>query len=283
MSGFSSILAIGAIGYVFSILSSVTAVLTIFFSTKYRNGNHKVLYYIFAVLFPVITLIVFAIKRKEMNGVGMKVCPSCGRKYPREFVTCYQCNIELPEYDEKKPKLYKTLAIVMSVIFAVSTVGSIAVNTVDVIQSVKSFFSEDGEDGESFDPFDLGDMMQPYQRIAVTDENGNKVYYDKKGIAYENADDVVLYSESGVSYTYSNATERYEGSDGSHADVYFAYVDSDGWFVVDDEDIHSVNKTDGEYYYDYYYVDDDGEKYYDAECASWTKDGKLITSDKDWK
>lgn len=278
-----SILAMGVIGRVFGILSSVTAVLIIFFSTKYRNGNHKVLYYVFAVLFPVITLIVFAIKRKEMNGVGMKVCPSCGRKYPREFVTCYQCNVELPEYDEKKPKLYKTLAIVMSVIFAVSTVGSIAVNTVNAIQSVKSFFSEDGEAEGFFGPFDFDDTASPYQRIAVPSENGNKVYYDKKGIAYENADDVVLYSENGVSYTYSNATDRYEGSDGSHTDIYFSYVNSDGWLVVDEEDIYSVNKTNGEYYYDYYYVDDDGEKYYDAEFASWTKDGKLITSDKDWK
>lgn len=241
-----------------SFLCSVCAILVIYFATKYRNGEHKPLYYVFALFFPLITLIVFAIKRKEMNGVGMKVCPSCHRKYPREFVTCYQCNIELPPYNERKKQIEKVCAIVLSVVFALSCVLS----SIKTVVSVADFMITAVTDI-------LGDdSYSSYFRQGFKDENGNTCYYDMKGKVYSDPDDVALYTKDGAKYVYSNAADAYLGTDGGRVEYFYAFVDKDGYLVeVDFEDLYSGPSG---------YIDEDGNKYYEAPIASWDKDGNLI-------
>lgn len=73
-------------------------------------------------------------------------------------------------------------------------------------------------------------------RIAV-----DGVFYDKMGNSYEKGEDVLLYDEQGRTYTYT--VEEYEDSE-------------DEWFT----------------YTEYYYVRDDGEKYFSYDCYI-TEDG----------
>lgn len=291
------------ISAILAVLIRVFAVLFVFFITKYRNGNHKPVYYILVIFFPLIGVIVFAVDRKTMNGVGMNRCPSCGCLYPPEFKTCYKCNIELPQYNENRAKRFKSLALVMVVLFGVSYFANEFIALTNFLHEAKDFFNEE----------------TAYCRIGFTDENGNKVYYDRNGEVYTDPDDVAIYTKDGKKYVYSAAIDRYSCSDGSTMSNYSAYVDSDGYIIEDKNESIYFNpayqvtesedeaKDDGktvsflspetdEYdddfgdwacvdydkpYYMSPYSDDDGNLYYDAEVASWTKDGKLITSDAD--
>lgn len=73
----------------------------------------------------------------------------------------------------------------------------------------------------------VGDYSESY-RIAV-----DGVYYDKKGNGYENEADVPVYDKEGRIYTYQEQTE----------------TDEDGYEYVE-----------------FYYVRDDGERYYESDC-----------------
>lgn len=279
-----------------NVLSVVSLIGLIFFSTKYRNGQHKPLWYILSLFFPMIMFIVFLVQRKEMNGAGMKQCPICHNNYPPQFVTCYKCNIELDEYDEKKSNRNKLLATVCACLFVVITV-------ISIVGSVFSAINMFGSLGEEFDKPGV------YTKISFEDEDGNKVYYDAKGNAYTDEYDVPYYTEKGVKYTYNHATYRLHNSDGKSVDLYTAYIDKDGYMVIDKDDSIYINfnreyfdENENEqievgdlfgveddeklfeatpyYSEDSVYTDDDGNIYYDIMLASWTKDGKLITSDE---
>lgn len=271
---------------ILSVASSLLAMATVYFSTKYRNGQHKLSWYLFALFLPFLCMIVFFFKRKEMNGAGMKQCPVCHSNYPKEFVTCYKCNLQLPEYSEEKSKRNKTLAIVMAVLFALCFAFDSFCSVAVVLDTFSDFFSEETYEGV-------------VERISFTDENGNKVYYDREGNAYNDPLEVALYTKDGTKYVYSNATDRYQNSDGKTVAYYNAYIGTDGYLVIDNEDsiyYYDQNKDDDTYevgeigeelyessvltpYYEAPYTDDDGNIYYPADVASWTKDGKLITSD----
>ena len=79
----------------------------------------------------------------------------------------------------------------------------------------------------------IEDFASYNYRIAV-----DGVYYDKKGNSYENGNDVLLYGKDGTVYTYTEVP---------------------------------VNE-DGYEYSEYYYVGDDGKKYYELDCYV-TEDG----------
>lgn len=76
----------------------------------------------------------------------------------------------------------------------------------------------------------LDDFFELTDRIAV-----NGVFYDKKGNSYEQANKVLLYGEDGSVYTYTEIE------------------------IVNEED-ELLSYT------DYYYVRDDGKKYYISDC-----------------
>lgn len=280
---------------VFNVLSVLSVIGLIYFSTKYRNGQHKPVWYILALFFPAIVFIVFLIKRKEMNGIGMKQCPICHSNYPTEFVTCYKCNVALGEYDEKKSNTNKLLAKVFAVsfviIYLISTVGGIF----SAVNSLFNFTEELNKPGV-------------YTKISFKDDDGNDVYYDAKGNSYTDEYDVPYYTEKGDKYTYNHATYRLHNTDGKSVDIYCAYIDEDGYMVIDEnssiyisyvEDAQENESSELEvgdffeteddyenfeptpyYYPENTYTDDDGNVYYEIMIASWTKDGKLITSDE---
>lgn len=260
----------------------------IFFSTRYRNGRHSPVWYISALFFPGIVFLVFLSKRKAMNGIGMKQCPVCHSNYPPQFVSCYKCNVSLPEYDEKKALMNKALAVFFAVLSAAAIIISLAsgiFNAAGLINDIGSA-TEEGV----------------YSRISFVDENGNTVFYDKNGEAYTDETDVALYNADGVKYLYNTATMRLHSSNGDSMDYYNSFVDKDGNLISNKYDeIYMVyedgeNDEDGEVvefgslsgdadyanelrpYYETLYTDDEGNRYYPAAYASWTKDGRLITS-----
>lgn len=296
-----------SIGLVVDIVTRIAALLFICFSTNYRNGKHKPLYYILALISPLIGVLVFAVKRKEMNGAGMKKCPACGRLFPPEFAYCHVCNVELAPFDARKSRMQKNLAIVSVAVLAVAFAASIALSVFSVIAVFDDIFGD----------------FESYSRIAIEDENGNKVYYDRNADSYDKEDEVAFFTKDGKKYVYSEAINRLScAENGKTMDYYSAYIDMDGYLIEDKSDeiyfnpeygtdysdeeteksdfdsfLEKVNGDDVEAevedalyweifnhpYYENPYSDDDGNLYFDASVASWNSEGKLIKSESDIK
>ncbi|MBQ7118332.1 MAG: hypothetical protein IJN88_08995 [Clostridia bacterium] len=155
------------------------------------------------------------------------------------------------------------------------------------------------------------DLLDMTDRIEV-----NGVFYDKMGNSYEDDKSVLLYSEDGRVYTFSEIEITNEDDellsytdyyfvrdDGEKYSAYDCYVTQDGWFYCDrggflepfEADTASMNEEEleayyqeqlesnsSEYrYYDYPYTDKKGNVYYNGTEASWNEKGELITAEND--
>lgn len=287
---FALLSAVGVLG----ILSVVFSLLFMHYSARYRNQKLSSGWYICGVLFGFWTLIIFFIKRKDFPGPDIKVCYQCGDKFPDSFQICPKCLIGLPENNteekKKQQKLSRFFGIAIAVIYVLALVVGIIIGV-----TVSS---------SDFDDMSYNDVDD---RISV-----DGVFYDKKGNSYEDEDSVLLYDKNGRIYTYTIEVSEtdplseecyYVRDDGEKYFVYDCYVTEDGWFYCDkamllemytvdtstmtEEELDEyyndlIESDDYEYkYYDYPYVDAEGNFYYWAYEASWNEKGELITAEND--
>lgn len=289
------------------LLGVVFSILYMYYTAKYRNHSLSVGWYICAVFFGVITLIVFLVKKKEFPSPDSKVCASCGDQLPESFQVCPRCMMDLPPVDEaakaKNKKCSKVFGIVTAIFFTISTILSIVVGVLTGIATAEELEYLLDDDFSYYDDYSS-------YRIAV-----DGLFYDQQGNSYEFEDDVLLYDEQGRTYSYTEEEfydvshdyyhyeEYYVRDDG---EKYFAadcYVDENGWFYCDkggllelySVDTSTMTEEELDDYYDalldaenepykyylYPYVDADGKFYYCAYEASWNEKGELITAEND--
>lgn len=281
--------------FALEVLMIVFSLLYMHHSAKQLNHKLSPAWYICGVFFGLWTLIIFLVKRKDFPGEGFKTCPSCGAKYPVNYEICSQCLVELPVIDTEKQKKHKKLAKIFGgsiiAMYVLAVIAGIVFGAVLTYYGIDSF-------------------MDSTDRIAV-----EGVFYDKKGLSYENDNDVLLYDKDGKTYTYT--VEKvyneelemefdeyyYVSDDGKKYAVYDCYVTEDGWFYCDkgyflefylpdtdkmsEEELDAyyqeeLEKENGEYkYYNSKYVDKKGNFYYLAYEASWNEKGELITEEND--
>ena len=293
-----------------------TALLILFmhFSAKYRNYKLSIGWYIAAFFFPLITAVVFLSKRKKFPGPKMKVCPLCGDKYPEIYQICGRCLIDLPENKaedkEKENRTAKILGWAFGVFYGAAAVVTVAAA---IMAGVYIFQSIGG----------LDNIISDSYRIACVTDEGESVYYDREGNAYEDGKDVLIYGKDGEVYRYMLDEEvdefGYYGSyyvsrEGEKFDSISCYVDEDGCFFYDEEYLLFYNDNldepydeggfdeensekftdiidmmlneilgvvDNYRYYNGFYIDEEGNKYYWAEEASWNEKGELIIAEND--
>ncbi len=274
----------------FSLASAIFGILYMHNTAAAKNKKLSPAWYVCGVLFSFWTLIAFLVKSKDFPGEDTKVCPQCGDRFFSRFEICPKCLVELPDInsDEKQKQKSRGRAFGIMVLVCYVLIG------------LSGFVSNAVIDNMDWD--------DAYYRIAV-----DGVFYDKKGIAYENEDDVLLYDEDGHVYTRTlieldENGYRYEGEfyirdDGEKYLSYDCYVTSDGWFYCDKggllepyyPDTSSMTEEElDEYYKEYmedyyeeyryyndYCVDSDGNIYYWADEASWNAEGELILAHND--
>lgn len=292
-----------------------TALLILFmhFSAKYRNYKLSIGWYIAAFFFPLITVFVFLSKRKKFPGPKMKVCPVCGDKYPEVYQVCGRCLIELPENKaeekEKENRTAKIFGWTFGVIYGAASVLTVAVAVMTCMYIFQSVGSLDDIMSDSYRIACVNENGEKvyYDKEGNSYEKGTDVLiYGKKGEAYtyELIDEI---EENGTYASY------YINEDGERFDSINCYVDEDGYFFYDEEAMLFYNdnpdapyaeedsdEEDSESFtdmidlfmdeilgiadYKYYlgfYIDEDGNKYYWAEEASWNEKGELITAEND--
>ncbi len=294
---------------IFSPIISLLEVLTLIFlilymnyTAKYKNHDLSVAWYILGIFFPVPVAIAFAIKSKKFRHENTKVCSQCGDKYPETFTMCSRCLIELPELDDPKRMKKKKLGKVFCGLFWAVTVALVVVMGILIATVVDQTLGM------------LEDFDSSY-RIGITDENGETVYYDKKGNTYTDPYAVLIYGKDGEVYTYTTIEDEsvdedvfyfentvYVDQDGNEYDPYNCYVDEDGYFfydenyeiVWDDSDYdyeadeefevdleELIGEEDTYRYYQDRYIDDEGNLYYYADEVSWNEKGEIITAEND--
>lgn len=273
-----------------NVLSVVFGLLFMHYSAKHRNQQLSVGWYVCGILFGLWTVLVFLFKRKDFPGDKVKVCEQCGVRFPANFQVCTNCVIELPENNteakNKQKKLSRIFGIALIVVYILSFVciGFYAGSIVDSVLNAEEQY-----------------------RIDI-----DGVFYDKKGNSYENENDVPLYGEDGKVYTLVIETSEidplseeyfYVSEDGEKYFELDCYITEEGWFYCDkagllelyspdtstmtEEELDKyyedyLDTYDDEYrYYNYPYVDADGNIYFDAYEASWNEKGELITAETD--
>lgn len=222
------------------------------------------------------------------------------------------------EEKKKENLIAKISGWVFSVVF---TVGAVITVAAIVITGMYIFDSIDGLDATFFsDSYRIPCIAEDgskvyYDKMGKTHENGYDVLvYGKDGEVY-----TYLVNETDDEYGYSET--YYVDEDGNCYDSYNCYVDEDGYFFFDEdeklvypeylyEDDYEDADTDEiadklmsdtpetfrgmidffieeilfavEYrYYDDYFVDENDNRYYWAEEASWNEKGELITAEND--
>ena len=282
---------------VLRILTAVFVILYMHYTAKYKNHNLPIVWYILGFFLPLPVAVVFAIKSKKFRHENTKVCSQCGDKYPETFTMCSRCLIDLPELNNSKRMQKKKLGRLFGVLFVVSVVAfvvTLGYYMVNVYNRTMEWV----------------DTLESIDRIGITDENGQTVYYDKKGNTYTDPNAVVLYGKNGDVYTYIVVGEEsdeddafyfesqvYIDQDGNEYDPSNCYVDEDGYFfydknyevVWDDSGYGYDDKIDFNDFFDeesyrYYqdrYTDENGNYYYHAEDASWNEKGEIITAEND--
>lgn len=271
--------------YAVEALNIVTIVFTLLYMhnyAKYRNKKLSAVWYIFGVISPLITVIVFKIKSKRFPAPETKICPQCENEYPEVFTVCNRCLLELPEHDSTKKEKQKKLSKIFAVLFAVAYIISIFCSVMMLVDFAKDIVGSGGL--EEFFAY----LTSETTRIGFTDENGNTVYYDKMGNSYEDPMQVPVYSKDGTAYIYEESLDYdiyFVSEDGDKIDSWYCYVDEDGWLYVDEGDSLLYGDNDAVFddykYYDFYLIDENQRKYYMAEEASWDSEGNLITADND--
>ena len=218
-----------------------TALVFVFMHYSAKNRNHKLSngWYICGFLFPLLTAIAFYRKRKTFNGEEVKLCPTCGKRCSADLEACPECETPLPEIsDEEKQKNLKIEKITGYAFWATrltQIVGAAIMLAVTLIPLFQLY----GQLTEEVDTID--------ERISLTDEGGNKVFYDSKGNAYLGSDSVAIYDKKGNRYTYSeeyivehedalvDEGPCYVSEDGENFEYDLVYVDENGWFVYDEK------------------------------------------------
>lgn len=275
----------GYSSYAVEALNIITAVFALLYMhnyAKYRNKKLSAVWYIFGIISPLITVIVFKIKSKRFPTPETRICPQCENEYPEGFTVCNRCLLELPEHDFTKKEKQKKLSKVFAVLFVVVYIISVGCSAVMFVDFAKDIIGSGGLEGF------FNYITSETSKIGFTDENGNTIYYDKMGNSYEDPMKVPVYSKDGTAYIYEENLDYevyYISEDGDKIDPWYCYVDEDGWLYVDEDDslLFGDNNTDfDDYkYYDFYLTDENENKYYLAEEASWDSEGNLITSDND--
>lgn len=271
------------------LVSIVFAVFYLVYSGRYYGEKVSAGLYFLAVLMPLVAVLIQLSRTRHFQGAGLNVCRQCGEKVPPSYEVCPRCLVPLTPYDEAKKQKDKKLSRVMLTVFSVGKAISVVCVVVVAVTFLSAVFSS------------IPDREDTMQRVSFT-VDGQEVYYDKKGISYENAEDVVLYAQDGTKYVYNDETECYIGDNGDEFDMIYCYVDGDGWFYYDADDSLTYVMPDDDYFTDYddealldwdfrdlfsemfsfsgyeVWSDELGNVYYWADTASWNEEGGLITA-----
>lgn len=249
--------SLGSITYIITLAFGILMAISINLDCRARNIGARKTYTIFAIFFPVIIGIIYAVKRKGAQK-AFKICGKCGKKVNSYAGKCPYCSsIALYEYKNPHAKTLKIISIVLCVIAIGSYVISNAITLPDTIEAYQKEMENyiNGETAEDEEYFE-DEIM----------EGG--LGYDRNGLAYSDISSVVFYDKNDNKFTYSNG--KFINKDTlEQLDASKCFVDAQGYFYYLEN--NSLTSDD-----EITFKDKDGTVYYPAELASWNYSSQLL-------
>ena len=233
---------------------------------KINHVKHRVLWPLI-VFFTYYGAILFFIFRNKMKQEVPMVCTRCGKKAHKKEKECKHCGgIYFA------PKTYENRGRLNSIIIAL-IVSSVVLFAGNYMFTHYSPMAEQvRETEENFDANEMLNEIYDYHddfRYGY-EVDGNFVYYDAKGNTYNDAYEVVLYSEDGKTYTYDTLLGYVNTENEDDViSVELALIDSDGYIVNASQNFETIPETTP-------FKTVDGKMYYKAEEVSWNAEGKMV-------
>lgn len=247
------------IGYLISMFSAYTAVGTILMiahrllmalainlDCRARNIGARRIFTVLSFFFPIVIGVIYCIRRKGLNK-EYKVCHACGTKTRADQRRCAKCgSINLYEYESPK----KRMLTAISIILCAASIISFAVYEVSEFDAQK----------KELEAIRQGEYDDEYE-----DEMDDEFYYDIKGIAHTDKENMLYYTKDDKQYTYDDVCNNED-----------AFVDEEGYLCfVKADDLTPVEDSE----YNHFYLDENqnekvkyveftdsnGKKYYKAE------------------
>lgn len=220
-----------------------------------KNIGARKAFTILTAIFPIIFGITYAIRRKGLRK-EFKVCHACGAKASATANHCPQCASHfLVEYKNPKAKSLQAISIALCVVGLICFCANEFVNLPELEGVLNSASDSDYYDYE-----------------ILYDEYPYDEYYDMKGNAYQNGDDVLLYDRDDNKYQFvDNGEDDYyykSQTTGEEFDSMLCFVDSDGYFYYDEDNELNFDGNIG-------YTNIDGNIYFYALETTWDPDGSL--------
>ena len=241
------------------------AIIAVFNDSKGRGAKNSGLWTILTLCSPFIVGIIYYFKKDSLASGMPKICNNCGTSFDNDKFICPNCSVteytfsEVPNKEEylAKAKKWAKISIISLVIYFVMMISVFAVSA-----------CLPGE-------YDTANSeTEPSDAIHYAyDVDGVQTYYDMKGNAYTDPNDVLFYDESGNIYKYYKQTGGYI-CNGNEYFSFNSFVDKNGYFVYNEpQKITYDSDIDTEKW-----IDEDNNKYAHSFEASWDADGNLVDS-----
>lgn len=262
-----------------SFLFSVFITLAIAKDCDAKGIKNKTAWCVLSFFFSPLVAIIYACCRGSAKKKLARHCLTCNTVVTDpNFDLCPNCNSFalqpiMPEDADKKSKSSKTLCIIAIICYVVGYVLSFA-GSIGMVQALSAVEDDFLVQGDYFDEY-YDDMLDTdYDRIHFGYEvDGRTVYYDMKGNAYNDDEDVLYYDRQGNVYELEDSDSiygyKFEDATGVEYDAYYVYVDSEGYFFFDENEIMMIDENEN-------YVDADGNIYYDSLWVSWDAEGNMV-------
>lgn len=224
------------------VASRVFLTLAVYFDCKAKGVKALLLWTLLPAVFGWIPAVVYACVRSSVAKDSV-VCRQCGSQIPSGAAFCPRCGYTQPK-QVQNAKNSRVFIILFAVVYAAAVLvtGTLYFNVFRTVfengGSVSDFFDEDGDfEGEDFYNFDEDAAEEEAQDEAEDEaqDRTESTYYDIKGNAYDDADDVVYYDAKGASYRFSSDDFCYKDDDGNAYASLQCFLDENGYFYFDKE------------------------------------------------
>lgn len=246
---------------VISIMSNAFIALAINNDASARDLQKRTTYAVLAFFFPLVVGVIYLCKRSKMQKVHPKMCNRCCNYVEENAAVCPYCSSShFSTYHNDKSKKLKKSSIVFLVLAVVLYVVGVVLANFAAVPLANSIVDKGINSVTSGDENPLDELS----------------FYDMKGNAYKNMEDVIYYAKDGSQYVNVRDEKTYESffvntkDETQKYESLKCFVDKDGYFIYDADGAIDLDDT---------YMtakDSEGNVYYPAEIVGWDSSGTLL-------
>lgn len=255
---------------VLGLASRVFLTLAVYFDCQSKRIKASLLWTLLTAIFGWIPAVVYACVRSTSPKEAV-LCRQCGSYVPPGEGFCPRCGnafgLEMQKQKEKNSKTFLILFVVVYILTVILS-GTLYFNVFREIAKGEDFLSEFFDDAQNdsardFFAFDENDLKD------WDEDHAEGIYYDLKGKAYDDIDDVVYYDADGNTYIFEEDRFCYmDDKKNTYASLQ-CFLDENGYFYFDKDNALQFDNQAKKY------VDKDKKAYTPIMGVYWDAQGNM--------